>query len=74
MEKKMEVLPPPMPNTIYLQAPPTTKQTGINWGGSNAIDVGELTEEEAQEYAELMKQTFLKHWKHRSSIDLSDML
>lgn len=50
MEKKIELLPPHMPNFI---------RTSIG----QTIPIGNLYEDEAEVYGELMKKEFIKHWK-----------
>lgn len=61
--------PPIMPDNItYDTGIPGRKQDGYN-PGSNSIPVKNLSQEQAEQYAELMKQTFLEHWKTRVSED-----
>lgn len=65
MEKKFELLPPVMPNFAMFK-----KEAGLRQDGFKAdagFDIANFTEEEAIEYAELMKQTFLEHYKNRKS-------
>lgn len=52
-----------MPNFLILETPPVEKQDGFRHGST--IPIGELSEEQANEYAEEMKQSFLNHWKLR---------
>jgi hypothetical protein len=63
MEKKIELLPPSMPNFVRFQLPATLRQEGFKQ--SEAISVKDFTREEAEEYGELMKQTFIKHWEYK---------
>lgn len=49
-----------MPNNIHYTAKSFTK-LGVEIRGE--INISELTETEAREYAELMKTHFLRHWK-----------
>jgi len=61
MELKVKLLPPMMPNFISIEMPPRPRQKGLPEGYK--IRVCELTDEEAIEYGELMKQTFIQHHK-----------
>lgn len=54
MEKKIKVLPPMMPNFIKLEI-------DNSW-----ISVQNLTQDEAEQFGELMKQTFINHWKEQN--------
>lgn len=65
MEKKFKLVLPKPINFISLMMPPRPRQDGFNPAPS--ISVGDLTEEEATEYAECLKQDFLRHWRERSS-------
>jgi hypothetical protein len=56
MEKKIKILPPMMPNFVILD---------IN-SNERTMSITELTKEEAEEYAELMKQEFIKHWNNKT--------
>lgn len=60
MQKKFELLPPTMPNFIQFKREAGLKQDGYKVDGG--LPVSELTEAEADEYAELMKTTFKAHW------------
>jgi len=52
MEKKIKLLPPAnMQNHIRIE------------NNSATIPITELSEVEAEEYGELIKQTFIAHWK-----------
>jgi len=52
MEKKIKLLPPAhMQNHIRIE------------NNSATISITELSEVEAEEYGELIKQTFIAHWK-----------
>ena len=56
MSKKLiKLIPSRMPNFIRAE------------GWKEPIPVKELSEQEAQEYAELMKQAFIEHWKNKQS-------
>jgi len=61
MERKVKLLPPIMPNFISIETPPRSRQEGLN--DSYKFSVSELSNEEAVEYGELMKQTFVEHHK-----------
>lgn len=56
-----------MPNFItYDTGVIGKKQDGFNANG-NTLPVASLSESEAMEYAELMKNTFLEHYKKKCS-------
>jgi hypothetical protein len=59
MKINFELLPPMMPNFVRLQPRPGLKQD------SEGIDIANFTQEEAQEFADLMKLTFMDHWQKR---------
>jgi hypothetical protein len=56
MEKKFELLPPMMPNFVRL------RQDGFKV--SEGLPITDFTKKEAEEYGELMKQTFIAHWEN----------
>jgi hypothetical protein len=58
MEKKIKMLPPHMPNFL-----PTEYSTREDGSGPLMIPVNQLSHDEAIEYGELMKQSFIKHWE-----------
>lgn len=60
MKTEIKLKAPAMPNFIAFDRPPQPRQNGIQQVG---IRVGELTREQAEQYAELMKQEFMKHWE-----------
>ena len=62
MEKKFKLLPPTMPNFISMETPVGKRQDGI--GEPRRISIAEFSEEEAEQYGELMKQTFIEHCKN----------
>jgi len=70
MEKKFELNPPTMSNFITYNSAPVRRQDGFR--NAPSIHVYELSEKEANEYAELMKQTFLKHWENRVKVRKND--
>lgn len=59
MKAEIELLPPSMPNFIRFAK--------CNVKLKDVISVSDLSEDEANEYAELMKQEFIKHWKSKAS-------
>ncbi len=62
MEKKFEILPPLMPNFVRFKKEPGLRQDGIK-PESDGFPIKDFTKAEAEEYGELMKQTFIKHWE-----------
>ena len=54
MEKKFEVLPPTMPNYVRFKV-------------DEVFDIKNFTEQEAYEYADLMRSMFIDHWRKRKS-------
>jgi len=62
MTKKFEVLPPIMPNFVRFKKNTERKQDGpmVHMEG---IPIKNFTREEAEQYAELMKETFMKPWE-----------
>jgi hypothetical protein len=54
MEIKLKVLPPMMPNYVRLS------------DDTSAVAIEKFTQEEAEQFGELMKQTFINHWKKRN--------
>ena len=65
MEKKFELSPPGMPNFISVDIGTTVRRQDDFDPRRNIIPVASLTEEEAVEYGELIKQTFIRHWKNK---------
>lgn len=61
MEISIQLKPPVMPDTIPVEAPPRPRQDGFIHAIS--INVRDLTNAQAEEYGELMKQTFIQHHK-----------
>lgn len=55
MEKKVKLLPPIMPNFARIEQ----SQGMVN----ASIPIRKFTATEAEEYGELMKQTFIEHWQ-----------
>lgn len=69
MELKFKLLPPTMPNFIRVDFPSTGKKED-GFGSGPSIHVGDLTEEQATEYADLMRETFIKHWRDIQALGL----
>lgn len=65
MKIDFELLPPTMPNFISYKTNPGRRQDGFK--SDKVIPVSSLTKEQAEEYAELMKQTFLNHWQNKTT-------
>lgn len=65
MEKKFEVLPPSMPNFVRFKKLAGLRQDGFKV--DEGFPIKNFTKEEAEEYAELMKQTFIKHWQEKQN-------
>lgn len=64
MNIKFEVLPPSMPNFIRFKQEAGIRQDGYKL--TEAFPISNLTMDEAYEFAELMKQTFIKHWEEKT--------
>jgi hypothetical protein len=62
MKKTFKIKPPIMPNYVQLEMPPGKRQDGLQMD-KGKIPISDLTREEAEEFGELMKQTFIKHWE-----------
>lgn len=65
MEKQFKLLLPKMPNTISLEA--KEKAPSLLSDSMNTISIKELSESEAIEYGEAMKQAFIKHWQKKTA-------
>ena len=65
MTKEFKLLMISMPNFISYETPPVERQEGFN-PENKGIPVGSLSEDEAKEYAEEMKEAFLSHWELKS--------
>ena len=63
MEKKIELLPPTMPNFISMKMPGGKKEDGLQ--NDFKISITELSAKEAEEYGELMKRSFIEHHKSK---------
>ena len=65
MEKKFNVLPPIMPNFVRFEKEVGLKQDGFKV--DEGFPISDFTKEEAEEYGELMKKEFIKHWQIKSA-------
>lgn len=65
MEKKLKILPPIMPNFARFEQKVGQRQDGFK--EPQGIDIKDFTQQEAEEYGELMKQTFIEHWKKKQN-------
>ncbi len=60
MEKRFKVIPPSMPNFVRFEKEAQLRQEGFKV--DEGFHIKNFTPEEAIEFAELMKQTFLDHY------------
>ncbi len=65
MKIEFEVLPPLMPNFVRFKQEPGLRQDGFK--ANDGFPVENFTRNEAESYAELMKQTFIKHWENKQN-------
>lgn len=63
MKKLFEVLPPMMPNFVRFKKETSLRQDGVK--ADEGFPILNFTKEEAEEYGELMKQTFINHWQSK---------
>lgn len=56
-----------MPNFIRYEAPAAPRQAGFTASG-NCIAVSDLSAEEAAEYADVIREEFLKHWSVKKAL------
>lgn len=68
MNKSFKLLPPLMPNFIAYEVPARSREEGFK-PESNRLAVGDLSKEEAEQYGELMKRTFIEHWEKKSKLN-----
>lgn len=61
MKTTQEVLKPTMPERIYFKQKSRGRQFGFN--ANKGVLVSDLTREEAEQYAELMRKTFIEYWE-----------
>lgn len=55
-----------MPNFINFEMPPRPRQE-VFTHGANSIPIEQLSEEQARQYAEEMRLSFIAHWKNKKS-------
>jgi hypothetical protein len=65
MKKKFEVLPPIMPNYVRFKREAGLEQDEFKV--DDRFDIADFTEEEAQEFADLMRKTFMEHYAKRKA-------
>ena len=65
MKKKINIIPPKMPNFVRFEKPSNLKQEGFKV--DEGFDIANFTEKEALEFAKLMKRTFLEHYQSRKA-------
>ena len=66
MNVTLDVNPPKMPDFYTIgKANQGLKQDGFSYGKQNPIT--DFTREQAEEFAEMMKQEFIKHWEKKIS-------
>jgi len=66
MEKKFEVLPPMMPNFARFKRHDAFRKDSSK--SDDVFPISQFTKQEAEEYAELMKKTFMQHWEAKRKI------
>lgn len=66
MEIKLNIKKPAMPSKIFMEVSRIVKKQDGFKPSIESIDVADLNEDQAYEYAELMKVTFIDHWKQLS--------
>jgi hypothetical protein len=64
MERLRTIIPPQMPDYAYYESQPLPRQAGFN-PENNQIPIETFTEDEAKEYAEMMKNEFIAHWRKK---------
>lgn len=64
MEKKFKIVPPTMPNFVRFEQEPSLKHEGFK--PQEGYDIKNFTKEEAEQFGELMKKEFIKHWEKRN--------
>jgi hypothetical protein len=65
MKTLFKVLPPTMPNFARFEKEAGLRQDGFKV--DEGFPIRKFTKEEAKEYAELMKSTFIKHWEEKQT-------
>lgn len=66
MNIQLELKPPTFTDFIYFGLQSKLKQESFNSNLGNVL-VKDLTEEQAIEYAYIVKQAFLDHWKNKQT-------
>lgn len=66
MEKLFKIVPPSMPDFVWFEKELIPRQEGFKV--DKGFDIKNFSEEEAKEFAELMRTTFLEHWEKRKKI------
>jgi hypothetical protein len=62
MKRQVELLPPLMPN-FALKADYLEKEDESD----SFYDIADFTKDEAEQYADLMRDAFMKHWEQRKA-------
>jgi len=71
MQIKLDLLPPSnMPNFLTIKRADGAKQDGLQEGFK--IPVTDLNKEQAEQYGEMMKQEFIKHWEKKTILKKAD--
>ena len=67
MEYKVKLQLPPLQNFIVIDIPTNIEMAKLNQSVTPkpSIAIEKLTQEQAEEYAEELKQQFLSHYKHK---------
>ena len=52
-----------MPNFVFYESETSARQEGFK--EKHGIDIKNFTKEQAEEYVELMKNEFIKHWSSK---------
>jgi len=65
MKVSFKVLPPTMPNFVQFESDPVKREEGFT--PKEGYPIAKFTREEAEQYAELMKQAFIKHWESKQN-------
>lgn len=66
MKIEREILPPTMPNFIRFKQEPGRRQDGIKEG--EVIDIADLTHQQAEEFADMMRRQFMEHYQQRKEL------
>lgn len=63
MKKEFEILPPAMPNFVRFKLPPQPIEYVFK--EAPGYDIANFTEQEAIEFSDFMKASFMEHWRNR---------